>query len=53
MGKPSEKKVALERDVQKIFLRYAEGQSYENQYRFILQTGLRTGRISWIEMGRY
>ena len=28
---------------QKIFLRYAEGQSYENQYRFILQTGLRTG----------
>ena len=45
MGKPSEKKVALERDVQKIFLRYAEGQSYENQYRFILQTGLRTGEL--------
>lgn len=45
MGKPSEKKVALERDVQKIFLRYAEGQSYENQYRFILQTGLRTDEL--------
>lgn len=30
---------------QKIFLQYAEGQSYENQYRFILQTGLRTGEL--------
>ncbi len=45
MGKPSEKKVALTRDIQKIFLQYAEGQSYENQYRFILQTGLRTGEL--------
>ena len=26
-------------------MRYAEGQSYENQYRFILQTGLRTGEL--------
>ena len=45
MGKPSEKKVALTRDIQKTFLQYAEGQSYENQYRFILQTGLRTGEL--------
>ena len=45
MGKPSEKKIALTRDIQKIFLQYAEGQSYENQYRFILQTGLRTGEL--------
>ena len=42
---PSEKKVALTRDIQKTFLQYAEGQSYENQYRFILQTGLRTGEL--------
>ena len=45
MGKPSEKKVALTKDIQKIFLKYVEGQSYENQYRFILQTGLRTGEL--------
>ena len=45
MGKPSEKKVALTRDIQKIFLQYAEGQNYENQYRFILQTGLRIGEL--------
>ena len=32
-------------DIQKTFLQYAEGQSYENQYRFILQTGLRTGEL--------
>ena len=43
MGKLSEKKAALTRNIQKIFLQYAEGQSYENQYRSILQTGLRTG----------
>ena len=42
---PSEKKVALTRDIQKTFLQYAEDQSYENQYRFILQTGLRTGEL--------
>ena len=45
MGKLSEKKAALTRNIQKIFLQYAEGQSYENQYRFILQTGLRTGEL--------
>lgn len=43
MGKLSEKKAALTRNIQKIFLQYAEGQSYENQYRSILKTGLRTG----------
>ena len=32
-------------DIQKTFLQYAEDQSYENQYRFILQTGLRTGEL--------
>ena len=30
---------------EKTFLQYAENQSYENQYRFILQTGLRTGEL--------
>lgn len=45
MGKPSQKKEALTIDVQKKFWEQAKGQSYENQYRFILQTGLRTGEL--------
>lgn len=45
MGKPSQKKEALAIDMQKKFLERAKGQSYENQYRFILQTGLRTGEL--------
>ena len=45
MGKPSQKKEALTIDIQKKFLEQAKGRSYENQYRFILQTGLRTRRI--------
>lgn len=45
MGKLSEKKEALSIEVQKRFLEYAEGQSYENQFRFVLQTGLRTGEL--------
>lgn len=45
MGKPSQKKEALTIDTQKKFLEYATGRSYENQYRFILQTGLRTGEL--------
>lgn len=36
MGKPSEKKEALSIDIQKQFLESAKGQSYENQFRFIL-----------------
>lgn len=43
MGKPSDKKEALTIDVQKKFLDAVAGYSYENQYRFVLQTGLRTG----------
>lgn len=45
MGKPSEKKKALTIDVQRKFLDSVTGYSYENQYRFILQTGLRTGEL--------
>ena len=45
MGKPSQKKEALTLDIQKKFLENATGLSYENQYRFILQTGLRTGEL--------
>lgn len=45
MGKPSQKKKALTIDIQKKFLEQAKGRSYENQYRFILQTGLRTGEL--------
>lgn len=45
MGKPSEKKVALTIDEQRKFLMAAAGQSYENQYKFMFQTGLRTGEL--------
>lgn len=45
MGKPSEKKVALTIDEQRKFLMAATGQSYEKQYKFMLQTGLRTGEL--------
>ena len=45
MGKPSDKKEALTIETQKKFMEGATGQSYENQYRFILQTGLRTGEL--------
>lgn len=45
IGKPSEKKEALTIDVQKKFLEAVVGYSYENQYRFVLQTGLRTGEL--------
>lgn len=49
IGKPSEKKEALTRDVQRLFLEGAKGQSYENQYRFVLQTGLRTGELTGLK----
>ena len=45
MGKPSQKKEALTIDIQKKFIEYAKWQSYENQFSFILQTGLRTGEL--------
>ena len=45
MGKPSQKKETLTIEVQKKFLEQATGRSYENQFRFLLQTGLRTGEL--------
>ena len=45
IGKPSDKKEALTIDVQRRFLEHVKGSSYENQYRFVLQTGLRTGEL--------
>ena len=51
VGKPSEKKEALSIEIQKRFLEFATGQSYENQYRFILQTGLRTGELVGLRWG--
>lgn len=53
MGKPSDKKEALTIDVQKKFLEAVVGYSYENQYRFVLQTGLRTGEhigLKWSDI---
>lgn len=45
IGKAAEKKVALTKDVQKRFLEGAKDQAYEDQFRFVLQTGLRTGEL--------
>ncbi|MBR6148685.1 MAG: tyrosine-type recombinase/integrase [Lachnospiraceae bacterium] len=45
IGKQPVKKEALTIEVQKIFLEAVIGYSYENQYRFILQTGIRTGEL--------
>lgn len=45
IGKPTKKKEALTIDIQKKFLESAKDQSYEDQFRFILQTGLRTGEM--------
>ena len=45
IGKESRKKVALTIDEQKAFLEAAKGTSYEDQFKFILNTGLRTGEL--------
>ena len=45
IGKASRKKEALTRDTQRTFCRIVEGNAYECQYRFLLQTGLRTGEL--------
>ena len=45
IGKASAKKKALEIVEQQKFLEYSQGNSYDNQYRLILQTGLRTGEL--------
>ena len=49
IGKESAKKEALTIETQKKFLEYASGMSYEYQYRFILQTGLRTGELTGLK----
>ena len=45
MGQPSAKREALTIGNQKKFLETIFGYSYENQYRFVLQTGLRAGEL--------
>ena len=45
IGKQSRKKQALTLGQQKEFCKVAIGNTYEYQYRFLLQTGLRTGEI--------
>lgn len=45
IGKSSRKKEALTRDMQRAFCQIAKGNAYEYQYRFLLQTGLRTGEL--------
>lgn len=45
IGKKPTKKKALTLNEQKVFARAIENTAYELQYRFILQTGLRTGEL--------
>ena len=45
VGKPSKKKEALTINQQKKFCTAIVGNTYEYQYRFLLQTGLRTGEL--------
>ena len=45
IGKPSEKKEALTLQYQREFCNVIKGNAYEYQYRFLLQTGLRTGEL--------
>lgn len=45
IGQPSDKKQALTIEQQKQFCSVIEGTAYEYQYRFLLQTGLRTGEM--------
>ncbi len=49
IGRPSEKKEALTIDTQRIFLEAVSDNIYENQYRFVLQTGLRTGELAGLK----
>lgn len=49
MGKPSTKKKAIDVVTQRKFLEGIRGKAYENQFRFILQTGLRTGELVGIK----
>ena len=46
IGKPSEKKEALTIQDQRTFCQVIRGSSYELQFRFVLQTGLRTGELT-------
>lgn len=45
MGKPSDKKEALTIEEQRKFLQAVANKSYGNQFKFVLQTGLRTGEL--------
>lgn len=45
IGKPTQKKEALTLEQQKRFVRGIAGNAYEYQYKFLLQTGLRTGEL--------
>lgn len=45
IGKPSPTREALTKDVQRKFLKAINNRRYENQYKFVLQTGLRTGEM--------
>ncbi len=45
IGKRFESKTALTRSERKMFVEAIKGTAYELQYRFVMQTGLRTGEL--------
>lgn len=45
IGKDAKKREALTIEAQRIFSKVLEGNAYEYQYRFLMQTGLRTGEL--------
>lgn len=48
-GRTSSKKQALTVSEQQALLKHMDGHRYENQFKFILQTGLRTGELSGLK----
>lgn len=53
IGKPTQKKEALTLEQQKRFVKGIVGNTYEYQYKFLLQTGLRTGELVGLEWSEY
>ena len=53
IGKPTQKKEALTLEQQKRFVRGIVGNTYEYQYKFLLQTGLRTGELIRYSTGEW
>ena len=49
IGKPVKKKEALTIEIQRKFLEFSKENSYNDQFRFVLLTGLRTGELAALQ----